>query len=572
MSDFSQPGSSITMGAEPRSRLPLLLIGPYRLFHSNRHLAQLTLSYALAMLGEWLFIVTLTVVAFLISRSATTVALLTFVRLLPYAMGAPLVGTLIDRWDRKTLVTVAHAGRVVCLLGLALVHSPATLPLAFPLVFLEATLSNVVRPAVSSILPAMVAGGAIEQANSVMSQMDSLADVVGPALTSLLVLLGHAQLSFVVAAAAFAGAAALLYRADVRPCEASPHPDDEGWLTQAGAGFRFLLRENERVLAAFILPIVGIFVTNGAWWSLIVIMSVQVFHLGGQGAGFFESIYAVGGVLAAFVAGSLIRRLQFRRLFILGITMSALFTALFGLSPAGIWPFVCVGILGIGDSLLQVNGTTVIQAATPGDLQGRVFSAFEAIMVCAQSLGALIVGSILAVASPRAATVAFAAVTAALLALCLPRLLRLESVLGIRIFLHAVPIFASLSRRALDDLGGRLRVEHYPPLTEVVRAGEHGDRLYIVKSGELEVIAYGERAQSVVVNTLTAMDYFGEIALLRGELRTATVRSRGRVELYSLNRSDFHDLLRSSAELRQAVMETSEARYKRTEHMLIPRR
>jgi CRP-like cAMP-binding protein len=207
-----------------------------------------------------------------------------------------------------------------------------------------------------------------------------------------------------------------------------------------------------------------------------------------------------------------------------------------------------------------------------GDLQGRVFSAFEAIMVCVQLLGALIVGPILAVASPRAATVAFAAVTAALFALCLPGLLRLESVLGIRIFLRAVPVFASLSRRALDDLGGRLRVEHYPPLTEVVRAGAPGDRLYIVKSGELEVIAHGERAQSVVVNTLTAMDYFGEIALLRGGLRTATVRSRGRVELYSLNRSDFHDLLRSSAELRQAVMETSEARYKRTEHMLLPRR
>jgi ATP-binding cassette subfamily B protein len=105
-----------------------------------------------------------------------------------------------------------------------------------------------------------------------------------------------------------------------------------------------------------------------------------------------------------------------------------------------------------------------------------------------------------------------------------------------------------------------------------VRAGEPGDRLYIVKSGELEVIAHGEPGQGVVVNTLTAMDYFGEIALLRGRPRTATVRSRGPVELYSLTCSDFHDLLRSSAELRQAVTETSEARYKRTEHVLLPRR
>ena len=65
-----------------------------------------------------------------------------------------------------------------------------------------------------------------------------------------------------------------------------------------------------------------------------------------------------------------------------------------------------------------------------------------------------------------------------------------------------------------------------------MRAGDTGDRFYIVDSGELE-ITNGAQA------TAHGGDFFGEIALLRDVPRTATVRAISPSELFALDRDDF---------------------------------
>jgi hypothetical protein len=234
---------------------------------------------------------------------------------------------------------------------------------------------------------------------------------------------------------------------------------------------------------------------------------------------------------------------------------------LFGLSPAGALPFVLLAMLGLALVFAEIFGTTVIQTATPGALMGRVFGAFEDTFIGSMLLGTISTGPLIGALGPRTVTVIFALLALSMLLLCLPSLRRLETALGVRGFLRQVPALAPLSRTALDDLALHVQLEHVPAGTTIVREGEPGDKLYIVKSGEVSVLAHGSGERDVEVATLAMMDYFGEIALLRDVPRTATVRAHGPVELYSLSRADFQQILARSEELREALSGTSDARY-----------
>ncbi len=72
---------------------------------------------------------------------------------------------------------------------------------------------------------------------------------------------------------------------------------------------------------------------------------------------------------------------------------------------------------------------------------------------------------------------------------------------------------------------------------EVVRQGEIGRRMYLIWSGEVEVIRDGPDGREVVA-TLGPGQHFGEIAVFQDAPRTATVRAKTRVELVSIGRQE----------------------------------
>ena len=121
--------------------------------------------------------------------------------------------------------------------------------------------------------------------------------------------------------------------------------------------------------------------------------------------------------------------------------------------------------------------------------------------------------------------------------------------------LAAIPLFAGLRGAGLAALAGQLTREAFPGGTEVVRQGEPGDKLYIISRGQAEVVV-GSGPTARRVNLLNEGDYFGEMALLAGAPRTATVRTTQPTEFYSLAQADFSALLDREADLRAAVTAT----------------
>jgi MFS family permease len=558
--------------SEAKPSLRDQVFGPYRVLRGRRNLQLLFGAQIVSSFGNWLYIVALLVLAYDLTGSATIVAVLTFVRLLPFGLFLPITGILADRWNRKTLMIAANLGRSLCMLGLVLVDSPATLWLAFFLAFIFSSLSSLFMPAIRSVLPSVVGDeDDLVKANSLWTQMDSLSFVLGPFFGSILLLLGQVQTAFLVNGLAFLIASITLLFVRVPPRTETPRPKEEGWLAENLAGFRFLFRQNEGVLAAFTVAVAGMAFMGGAFWTLLVVMAAQTFGLGSEGTGFLNAAYGFGGVLAGFAVGLLVARLRLHWVFFWSTLVGHIVVVFFGLSPAGVFPFVLLALIGLTDVFSEVSGTTVVQTGTPNELLGRVFGAFEWAAISAMLLGSLVIGPFIDLFGPRTATVMFGVIGIILLLGCLPWLRRLESVLGVRVFIRQVPVLSSLSHGVLDDLASRMQLEKVPDDTVIVRQGEHGDRLYIIKSGEAEVVVKGNREQEVALETLAKMDYFGEIALLRDVPRTATVKARGPVELYSLSRDDFQSLLQRSEELKATMTGTSDTRYLETQSRLLMR-
>jgi NADH dehydrogenase len=102
--------------------------------------------------------------------------------------------------------------------------------------------------------------------------------------------------------------------------------------------------------------------------------------------------------------------------------------------------------------------------------------------------------------------------------------------------------------------------EHFAAGEYVVRQGDFGDKLYIVKAGEVEVLKSRDGAPDERVATLKAGDYFGEMALLSGAPRTATVRSLTPLDVMVVGREDFLALIGSFPELRSVFQELGRRR------------
>jgi MFS family permease len=525
---------------------------------TNPSLRRAVAAYASFNVGEWATWIAILVFAF-DRGGAAEAGLIAMVQLVPAAIIAPLAASLADRFPREKALLVGYLLQALAMAvtGAALIAGASTTLVYGAAVVTTATVS-LTRPVHGSILPLLSRTPTeLSAANVVSATVTSAAILIAPATAGVLLAISGPGTVFAVTALGCALGAVLVAGIRVDRTGLAPGRPGEPVLRELVGGIRAIAAmRNPRAVVA-LMGAGG--VIEGATDILIVVLALDLLDLGEAGVGFLNSAVGAGGLAGAAIAIGLVGQRRLRRPFLLGLAVASAPLAIAGLVPGAPIAFAALIVLGLGRSVLDVSGRTLLQRVTPDVSLARVFGVLEGLHLGLIALGSVAVPALLGVVGPVGGFIA-AGLWLPLVALMGWRALaRADAAATVHVreleLLRGLAMFAYLPPPTIERLSSNLVPLHVPDGTQIVREGEAGDRFYIIDRGTVEVVIGGRHARLQGQG-----EGFGEIALLRNVPRTASVVARGEVGLFSLSRDVFLAAVAGHPEGRLATERLAEER------------
>lgn len=499
----------------------------------NPELRHVELAFAGFNAAEWGVWIAMLVFAYE-QGGATTAGLVAVAQLVPAGLAAPFAAVLADRHAPGRVLALGYVAQALALGATAAALLSGAPPLlAYALAAVAATCVTVTRPTQSALVPSLArTPEELTATNAVSSWIESVSVLAAPATAGVVLAVASPGWVFLLLAVVVAGSALLVAR--VRG--PVPAGDAQPALEEALAGFRLLAREPAARVLVGLLG--GQFVAIGALDVLYVVLAISVLELGGSGAGYLNAAFGAGGVAGIAVTIALVGRHRLLPPLVLGIVVWGAAFALLAAWPTTLSAVLLLAAAGLGRSVLDVAGRTILQRTAPGDVLSRVFGVLEGLSMAGLAIGSLLTPALVGLVGARWTIVGIGAllpVGVLVTARALAEIDRRAPLPVVEIaLLRSLPLFAPLGAPRLEGLADSLAELEVPAGTVVVREGEPGDRFYVVAEGELDVDAAGRE-----LRRLRRGEGFGEIALLREMPRTATVTARTDARLYTLDKASF---------------------------------
>lgn len=503
----------------------------------NPDLRRIQLAWAGVSFATWAFVIALGVYAFG-AGGAAAVGIAGLVRLAPGALASPFAGLLGDRHSRRdTLLASALLASVALLLAVLAVALGAPAGVVYALAGLFTVAISPYVPAEGALLPIVAR---TPQELSAANVAHSLADNVGFLVGSLIAgfLLAGPGVETAFGAAAGAGMLSALTLARVTRDQRPPYAAEgtEGVLRQTAQGFRAIASDPPLRLLGAALTVLVFF--EGMADVLVVIVALDLLGLGEASVGGLSAAWGIGAVAGGAALTVLLSRGQLAAGLVAGSVIIGVATAL----PGG-WavPFAAYAAwagMGVGYTFVEVAGRTLMQRLCADEVLARTLGSLETARLTAMALGSVAVPVLIGLFGIRGALIATAAVVPLFALLRWGRLRAFEagstvSELSYQL-LRRNQIFEPLPVDSLERLTQDLQRVRVGAGKLIVEQGDPGRRFYLIESGEVEVIEDGIKRC-----TETTGEGFGEIALLRDCLRTATVRTTEPTVLLALEREQF---------------------------------
>jgi MFS family permease len=297
---------------------------------------------------------------------------------------------------------------------------------------------------------------------------------------------------------------------------------------------------------------------------LTVVFATDVLRAGESATGLLNTAIGIGGVTGAIVSGALVLRRRLVPPLVLGVVATGVGAIILGASGVLVAAMVGIALAAAGNLVLEVVTTTIYQRVTPDAIRGRGLGILMTMSTLAECVGAILLPTIVARSGPWPALGLIGAGVAVLgtvaVTLIGPASTRPESPFeAILARVARLPLFTGVRPSSLERALTKLVEVPVVAGEVVVRQGEPADRFYIIATGSYEVSQITDAGTEIDLRRLGADDVFGELGLLRGGARTATVTAKTDGLLLALDRADFLALVGRAESLRGRLLGLYEA-------------
>jgi len=422
-------------------------------------------------------------------------------------------------------------------------------------------------PAIGAYIPNLVRDEReLGPANSLWATLDNLGYIIGPALGGILVAVGGAVFAFLANAATFLVIVAVLWRlppssnvataaaAAERVPAAATQPEPEPDAPAATRAPRIPLAP----IGGLLLVVAVLYAFDGGLGILTVVLATDVLGAGEAATGFLTAAVGAGGVIGGVVSGGLLLRRRLGPPLLIGALVGAAALVLLSNASIVIAAMVGLGMYAFGYFLVDVVVTTLLQRVLPDAARGRGVGLLMTVGTLGEVVGSLALPVLVStlgigILAPASLILVGAAIVG--LRLIGPAATRApteaEATL-IRVVQD--PLFSGIGAPAIERALGRLRTIPVTAGQVVVHQGEPADHFYLVQRGRLAVTQRDPDGQERELRTLGPDAFFGELGLLSGAPRSATVTATTDGSLLVLDGPEFLELVGGGAAVRARLL------------------
>jgi MFS transporter, DHA3 family, macrolide efflux protein len=519
-------------------------ISPFAVFRNGRF-RNLWIAQLVSTIGDSLVDIAAAILVYRLTGSALAVGLVLMATAAPALLIGLFAGVVADRYDRKRIMVICDLlrGGIILFIPLLISFGIGWLYLAVALVSAVGTFFS---PAHAAVVPEIASDEELAAANSMLSISGFGSTALGFAAGGVLATAASMDFAFYVNAATFFFSAFMISRIVIPKLPPDTSSSGESVLRNLRAGFGFLWQKD--LLRSMLFISMGVAVAFGLHNSLLLPFAIQALGATELVFGIQEAMTSLAFVAAALFMASRADRLregQWLSISLVAMGVVGVFYAMATSIPLAI---VLIMLSGFFNAPYSIAGRLIIQRQTTREVRGRVSSTFSVVSNVFFLLGMVLVGLAdfvdvrIVYLGTAVVTLGLGIATVFMPGLGQPaaewrravKLLRgAAAAPGLRGTRGAkpedfidlggrLPVMARLSSSEIRELAAETLVAEAPSGTVIVRRGESSDAGYFVIEGRV-VAGWDEAGGYRPLETLSAGDFFGEIAALTGVPRTANV-------------------------------------------------